>query len=124
MASSVRGPAQDLRPFHPSKFDLLDQTVAAVIAEEGFDLFVARVDAPLQRGQRKAENEEWKGEFVFGAGEKMSPVKLLMLAGPRVGAGKEAGTGKRTKCLVRVAGMWVALADVLRERKARAGDVF
>lgn len=113
--SSARGPSQNLKPFHPSPYDELDQTICSILLETDFDLFVSRLDPSLKKGQRRAEGEEWKGEFVFGAGERSSSVKLLSIAGPK---------GKRTRCLVKKGGMWVDLKEVLRERKEKAGEVF
>ena len=105
-----------LQPFQPSKYDLLDQHVQSVIEETHFQLFVARVDPSMKRGQRRAENEEWKGDFVFGAGQKISPVKLLKLAG-RPGRFGFAQGSPRMKCLVKVKGEWQELAAVLRLRQ-------
>lgn len=105
----------NLQPFQPSRYDLLDTTVQGIIEETGFDLFVSRIDPAMKRGQRRSENEEWKGEYVFGAGQKVSPVKLLKLAA-RTSASATAGDGARTKCLVRVKGQWVDLAGLLRQR--------
>ncbi|WWD16634.1 hypothetical protein CI109_101064 [Kwoniella shandongensis] len=110
--------SKTLQPFQPSRYDLLDQEVAKILEQEKFDLFVGRLDAPLKKGQRRTDNEEWKGEYLFGAGEKPTSVKLLKLAGGgRVGSGKEI----RMKCLVRVGGAWHDLGGVLRKRKAEAG---
>ena len=105
----------NLQPFRPSQYDLLDTHVQSVIDEVGFKLFVARVDAAMKRGQRRGDNEEWKGEFVFGAGQRTSGVKLLKLAG------KAGSDGPRMKCLVRVQGAWHDLATVLRKRQAETG---
>ncbi|OCF30478.1 hypothetical protein I316_07860 [Kwoniella heveanensis BCC8398] len=104
-----------LEPFQPSKYDLLDMEVLRIIQETGFSLFVARLDQPLKRGQRKNENEEWKGEYVFGRGEKPTSVKLLKIAGP-AGTKAQPGSGPRVKCLVRVGGAWHDLAGVLQKR--------
>jgi len=101
----------NLQPFQPSKYDLLDTHVQAVIDQVGFDLFVARVDAPMKRGQRRRDDEEWKGDFVFGAGQRTSGVKLLKLAG------RATTDAPRLKCLVRVQGAWHDLATVLQMRK-------
>lgn len=81
----------------------------------GFDLFVARLDEPLKRGQRKREDEEWKGEYVFGAGERSSSVKLLKIAGRD--RGKGGVEEQRVKCLARVGGAWIDLESLLRSRK-------
>jgi len=110
-APSAAAPV-NLQPFQPSPYDLLDKHVQAVIDDVGFNLFVARVDQAMKRGQRRGENEEWKGEFVFGAGQRTSGVKLLKLAG------KPGADGPRMKCLVRVQGAWHDLATVLRKRQA------
>ncbi|ORX36485.1 hypothetical protein BD324DRAFT_651723 [Kockovaella imperatae] len=112
-----------LQPFQPSKYDLLDQTVQSVIDETKFKLFVARVDPSMKRGQRRAENEEWKGGFVFGAGQKVSPVKLLKIAGRpgRFGFGQGQ---PRMKCLVKVAGAWQELSTLLKERLENAPQGF
>jgi hypothetical protein len=109
--------AAAMTPFEPSKYDLLDQEVSKLIAQVGFDLFVARLDPPLKRGQRKREDEEWKGEFVFGAGERTSSVKLLKLVGRAMDGGHV-----RMKCMCRVAGAWQELSAVLRDRLARVSQ--
>lgn len=106
-----------LKPFEPSKYDLLDQEVSRLISEVGFNLFVARLDPPLKKGQRKREDEEWKGEFVFGAGERSSGVKLLKM----VGRGMDGGQA-RMKCMCRVAGAWHELTTVLNDRMARVPE--
>ena len=105
----------NLQPFTPSKYDLLDMAVQTIIDEVGFDMYVARVDQALKKGQRRVENQEWKGEFVFGAGEKTSSVKLLKLAG-RSGQGE----GLRQKCLVRLGGAWQDLSMLLIMRLENA----
>ena len=115
-APSAAAPV-NLQPFQPSKYDLIDTHVQAVIDEVGFKLFVARVDQAMKRGQRRGENEEWKGEFVFGAGQRTSGVKLLKLAG------KTGQEGPRMKCLVRVQGAWHDLGTILRKRQAESGEV-
>jgi hypothetical protein len=104
----------NLQQFQPSKYDLLDTHVQAVIDEVGFQLFVARVDQPLRRGQNPSREEDWRGEFVFGAGQRTSGVKLLKLAG------KASADGPRYKCLVRVQGAWLDLGAVLQKRKEDA----
>lgn len=106
----------NLQPFQPSKFDYLDMTVQRIIDEVGFNLFVARVDQAMKRGQTRREGEEWKGEFVFGAGQRTSSVKLLKLAG------KASSDGPRLKCMARVQGAWQDLATVLRKRQAEAPE--
>jgi len=81
--------------------------------EVGFNLFVSRLDASMKRGQRRSEGEEWKGEYVFGAGEKPVGVKLVILKpGPRDKGNKEEGI----KCLARVGGAWTDLRAVLEGR--------
>ena len=100
----------NLKPLQPSPYDLMDTHVQSVIQEVGFDLFVSRLDQPLRKGQRKRDDEEWKGEFVFGAGQRTSSVKLLKLAG-------RGGDAQRVKCLVRVQGAWQDLKTVLEKRK-------
>jgi hypothetical protein len=107
--------AAALHPFDPSKYDMLDQEVSKIIDQVGFNLFVARLDPALKRGQRKRDDEEWKGEFVFGAGERSSSVKLLKLVGRAMDGGQA-----RMKCMCRVAGAWHELSTVLRDRLARA----
>ncbi|KAK8861454.1 hypothetical protein IAR55_002273 [Kwoniella newhampshirensis] len=104
-----------LQPFQPSRYDLLDQEVARILAEERFDLFVGRVDPPLKKGQRSRDDEEWKGQYVFGAGDKPTSVKMLKHAG---GGGPGARKETKVKCMVRVAGAWHDLGAVLRKRKA------
>ena len=104
-----------LQPFQPSKYDLLDQHVQSIIEETGFTLFVGRVDPPLRRGQRKSDEEEWKGDFVFGAGEKPMRVKLVKLAGRYVHGILEPS---RTKCLARLGGTWQELSALLKQRAA------
>ena len=106
-----------LQPFQPSKYDLLDQHVRAIVEEIAFDLFVGRVDPPLRKGQSQKDDEEWKGVYVFGAGEKPLGVKLLKLAGRSGPSGSEK---PRTKCLVRVGGAWQDLTGLLKKRKADA----
>ena len=111
-----------LQPFQPSKVDLLDQNVQAVIEETGFKLFVARVDSSMKRGQRRGDNEEWKGEFVFGAGQRVSPVKLLKIAGRPGRFGMTQGEA-RMKCMVKARGAWQDLSTLLSQRQqAEAGD--
>jgi len=117
VASYSNFDAANLQPFQPSKYDLLDQHVHSAIEEVGFDLFAGRVDLPLRKGQRKRDDEEWKGEFVFGAGEKPVGVKLLELAGRSTSGGSE---GPRMKCLARTGGAWGDLAGLLMKRKAEA----
>jgi hypothetical protein len=102
-----------LLPFKPSKFDLLDQQVQAILEDTGFHLFVSRVDPSMKRGQIRSEGEEWKGEYVFGAGEKPVGVKLVIL---RRGARVSSMERECVKCLVRVGGAWVDLAGVLEAR--------
>lgn len=114
-ASSFIVSAAALHPFEPSKFDLLDQEVSKILEQVGFNLFVARLDPALKRGQRKRDDEEWKGEFVFGAGERSSSVKLLKLVGRAMDGGQV-----RMKCMCRVAGAWRELSAVLQERLAKA----
>lgn len=115
---SAVAPAE-LVPFEPSKYDLLDTTVADILLEQTFDLFVARCDPPLKKGQRKREDEEWKGMFVFGsANERPTSVKLVRVAN------RAAGGVKVTKCLARQGGQWVPLVEVLREKSDRYGEVF
>ncbi|EIW68870.1 hypothetical protein TREMEDRAFT_57027 [Tremella mesenterica DSM 1558] len=103
--------------FQPSKYDLLDQEVAKVIDAVGFDGFVSRLDEPVKRGQRVPDHMEWKGEFLFGAGEKVSGVKLLKLQGR---AAELRGTN--WKVMIRVGGAWVDLADELRRRRENPKD--
>jgi hypothetical protein len=103
-----------LKPFEPSKYDLLDQEVERIIESVGFDFLVARLDPAMKKGQRRRDDEEWKGEFVFGAGERSSSVKLLRLVGRA-----SDGSQTRTKCMCRVAGAWHELSTVLRDRMAR-----
>lgn len=81
----------ELQPFVPSKYDLLDQEVQKVLDYVKPVFFVARVDQPLRRGQRKGDGEQWTGEYLFGAGSKATPVKLLQL-------------GKRDKVMIRTGG--------------------
>jgi hypothetical protein len=108
----------NLQPFQPSKYDYLDTTVQSIIDEVGFNLFVARVDTAMKKGQRRRDDEEWKGDYVFGAGQRTSSVKLLKLAG------KPGKDGPRVKCMVRVQGAWHDLATVLRNRMAEAPETF
>ena len=125
-AASVAGSAygfgggqhyDDLQPFVPSKYDLLDSAISQIMADNAFDHFVSRVDPSLKKGQRRGENEEWKGTFVFGGpAEKGTPVKMIQLAG-RDG-------GKVSKVLARRAGQWVPLVDILNERKGKYDEVF
>lgn len=110
--------AADLQPFEPSKYDFLDRYVQSILSETGFDLFVGRVDPPLRKTQRKRDDEDWKGDFVFGGGERPVSVKLLKLAGRSIPG--ETG-GARMKCLVRTGGAWQDLAGLLKKRKAEAG---
>ena len=124
-AASVAGSAcgflpqhhDDLTPFVPSKYDLLDTNVTQILEDNAFEHFVARVDPSLKKGQRRGENEEWKGMFVFGGpAEKGTPVKMMQLAG-RDG-------GKVSKVLARRAGQWVPLVEILNERKGKYDEVF
>lgn len=114
-ASSFLVSAAALKPFEASKYDLLDQEVQDVIQATDFKLMVARLDPALKKGQRKRDDEEWKGEFVFGAGERSSSVKLLRLVGRAMDGGQV-----RMKVMCRVAGAWQELSAVLRDRMARA----
>ena len=109
-------PTAALKPFEPSKYDFLDQEVQRLIDDVGFRLFVARLDPAMKKGQRRRDDEEWKGEFVFGAGERSSSVKLLKLVGRA-----SDGSQTRTKCMCRIAGAWHDLSTILRDRVARAG---
>lgn len=63
------------------------------------NILIMRLDQPLRRGQRKADGEQWTGEFVFGAGERSSSVKLLEMPGRG-----PPGAPKRVKVMVRVGG--------------------
>ncbi|WWC68712.1 uncharacterized protein I206_102646 [Kwoniella pini CBS 10737] len=109
---------EDLKEFIPSKYDLLDQEINLLLNDIGFKLFVSRLDEPLKRGQRKNENEEWKGEFIFGPPEreKSNSVKLLNIAGIK------SGTARRTKCLIRHKGQWVDLRMELERRTREYSD--
>lgn len=101
-----------LTPFRPSHWDELDKDVQRIIVEEGFqNHFTARVDMPLKKGQRMAEGEDWKGEFVFGAGRKPTPVKRIELSG------RKPGSEKRVKVMVKEGGRWIELAEILKDRK-------
>ncbi|KIR42337.1 hypothetical protein I307_00815 [Cryptococcus deuterogattii 99/473] len=101
-----------LTPFRPSHWDELDKDVHRIIVEEGFqNYFTARVDMPLKKGQRMAEGEDWKGEFVFGAGRKPTPVKRIELSG------RKPGLEKRVKVMVKEGGRWIELAELLKDRK-------
>ncbi|KAL7419693.1 hypothetical protein Q5752_005609 [Cryptotrichosporon argae] len=111
-ASPLAGPAA-LKPFAPSKYDALDCEVQRVIDATAYAGFVARLDPPLKRGQRMRADEQWKGEFIFGAGERSTSVKLLELAA-RFGAGDKAS---RVKCMVRAAGAWQDLQMFLEAKK-------
>ncbi|WWC87762.1 uncharacterized protein L201_002654 [Kwoniella dendrophila CBS 6074] len=102
--------SNDLKPFKPSKYDSLDIEIQKRLDETDFKLFVSRLDESLKRGQRKNENEEWKGEFLFGKSEKPCSVKLLSIAG------QKPGQEKRVKCLIRVAGQWLDLKFELERR--------
>ncbi|ORY29515.1 hypothetical protein BCR39DRAFT_531880 [Naematelia encephala] len=117
MMSYAVHPSVSLQPFVASKYDLLDQHVHSLLTETGFNLLVSRVDASMKRGHRRADGEEWKGEYVFGAGQKVSAVKLLQIAGR---AGSASDMEKRIKCLVRVGGAWTDLKGVLEERLREA----
>lgn len=74
----------------------------------------------MKRGQRRNDNEEWKGEFVFGAGEKPTGVKLLKLNVRGARGVQEV----KWKCLARTGGQWVDLAALLRKRKEQAEGIF
>lgn len=78
---------------------MLDLEVQKVIDAVQPNIFIARLDQPLRRGQRKADGESWTGEFLFGAGERSTSVKLLELAGRG-----PPGAPKRVKVMVRVGG--------------------
>ena len=114
--TSFAPPTATLKPFEPSKYDLLDQEVQRVIDSVGFRLLVARLDPAMKKGQRRRDDEEWKGEFVFGAGERSSSVKLLKL----VGRASDGSQTRTTKCMCRVAGAWHDLSTVLKDRMERA----
>lgn len=77
--------------------------------------FVARVDPPLKKGQRKGEHEECKGEFVFREGEKPVGVKML-----RIARGKEV----KDKVMVRTGGMWIDLEGWLRKRQEESLGIY
>jgi hypothetical protein len=85
----------ELKPFVPSKYDLLDMEVQKVLDAVKPGVFIARVDHPLRRGQRKGDGEMWTGEYVFGAGSRSTPVKYVEI-GSRV--------AKRGKCMVKAGG--------------------
>lgn len=120
MLSSSGPSGSTPQPFEPSKYDLLDTHVQAIIDEVGWDLFTSRLDPALKRGQRRNDNEEWKGEFVFGAGEKPTGVKLLKLNVRGARGVQEV----KWKCLARSGGQWVDLAALLRKRKEQAAGIF
>lgn len=98
-AASSHVASVGMRPFTPSKYDMLDLEVQKVIDAVQPNIFIARLDQPLRRGQRKADGESWTGEFLFGAGERSTSVKLLELAGRG-----PPGAPKRVKVMVRVGG--------------------
>ncbi|WRT65592.1 uncharacterized protein IL334_002537 [Kwoniella shivajii] len=100
----------DIQEFKPSKYDLLDTAIQRIMEEINFNLFASRLDQSLKRGQRRNEHEEWKGEYIFGRGEKPSSVKLIFLAP------QKPSLEKRTKCLVRVGGQWLDLKGELERR--------
>ncbi|KAL1409538.1 hypothetical protein Q8F55_003522 [Vanrija albida] len=108
------------RPFVPSKYDLLDQEVQKVLDAVQPGIIVARIDQPLRRGQLKNKDEAWTGEFLFGAGERTTSVKLLELA--------SRSGGKKIKSMVRAGGAWLDLGAYLQrkkeERQALDDDVF
>ncbi|WOO79542.1 uncharacterized protein LOC62_02G003066 [Vanrija pseudolonga] len=108
------------RPFVPSKYDLLDQEVQKVLDAVQPGIIVARIDQPLRRGQLKNKDEPWTGEFLFGAGERTTSVKLLELA--------SRSGGKKIKSMVRAGGAWLDLGAYLQrkkeERAALDDDVF
>jgi hypothetical protein len=120
MLSSSGPSVSTPQPFEPSKYDLLDTHVQAIIDEVGWDLFTSRLDPALKRGQRRNDNEEWKGEFVFGAGEKPTGVKLLKLNVRGARGVQEV----KWKCLARTGGQWIDLAALLRKRKEQAAGIF
>ncbi|WVW80029.1 hypothetical protein I302_102002 [Kwoniella bestiolae CBS 10118] len=118
--SNFNTASQDLVPFVPSRYDLLDMEISKIMREVQFNLFVSRLDAAMKRGQRRNENEEWKGEYLFGRSERPSSVKLISIAGLRK---PTAGTGsggnapeRRVKCMIRVGGQWVDLKGELERR--------
>nr|ODN87311.1 hypothetical protein L203_03584 [Cryptococcus depauperatus CBS 7841] len=101
-----------LHPFQPSPYDELDKAVAKIIQEEGFqDHSTARVDQPLRRGQRLGPGQEWKGEYIFGAGQRPVSVKRIEL-NPRKGE-----IEKRVRVMVKAGGRWLELKELLRDRK-------
>ncbi|KAK4686893.1 hypothetical protein P7C73_g3234, partial [Tremellales sp. Uapishka_1] len=99
-----------LQPFQPSRYDLLDLEIERIIQEVKFTLFVSRLDPPLKKGQLKGDNEEWKGEYVFGAGERPTGVKLLK--------GGRGASKAGWKCLIRTGGAWVDLKGYLEKKMA------
>ncbi|WWD05843.1 hypothetical protein V865_003926 [Kwoniella europaea PYCC6329] len=103
----------EMEEFKPSKYDLLDMEVSKILNEVQFNLFVSRLDQPLKRGQRRNENEEWKGEYLFGRSEKPSSVKLITIAGFRKSANPNE---RRVKCMIRAGGQWVELRGELERR--------
>lgn len=105
----------ELMPFHPSPYDPLDQRMQQILDAIDWPEFVARVDPPLKKGQRKGENEECKGEFVFREGEKPVGVKML-----RIARGKEV----RDKVMVRTGGMWIDLEGWLRKRQEESLGIY
>lgn len=105
-----------VQPFRPSKYDELDLAVQRVLDALQTDIFVARLDPPLRRGQHKADGE-WTGEFVFGYGERSNAVKLLEM--------RFRGPDTRFKVMVRDGGAWHDLLHFLERRIAAAeADVF
>ncbi|BEJ14260.1 hypothetical protein CspHIS471_0400270 [Cutaneotrichosporon sp. HIS471] len=107
-----------VRPFVPSKYDLLDQEVQKVIDLVQPNILIKRLDQPLRRGQRKAEGEPWAGEFVFGGGERSTSVKLLELPGRG-----PPGAPRRVKVMVRVGGAWSDLKVHLQKKKQDAVSI-
>lgn len=110
--------ALDLRLFQPSKYDQLDLEVQKVIDAVQPNIFIARLDQPMRRGQRRADGETWTGEFVFGVGERSTSVKLLELASR---SGNDAT--KRRKVMVRIGGAWQDLTSHLRKKRDEAASM-
>lgn len=105
-----------IQPFRPSKYDELDIAVQMVLDQVQSQIFVARLDPPLRRGQQKATGE-WTGEFVFGYGERSNSIKLLEM--------KSRGPESRFKVMVRDGGAWHDLGPFLTKRnQAAEADVF
>lgn len=113
--------AMGLRMFQPSKYDQLDLEVQKIIDAVQPNIFIARLDQPIRRGQRRADGETWTGEFVFGVGERSTSVKFIELAGRS--APGHYDDPKRRKVMIKIGGAWQDLGTHLRRKRDEAASM-